>query len=45
VLWLAALSGFGGGGGRMAPLQRGGYDADLLGRHLWSGVATGIGSF
>ena len=45
VLWLAALSAFVAAVAGWLLSSEGGYDADLLGRHLWSGVATGIGSF
>jgi Planctomycete cytochrome C/Leucine Rich repeat len=45
ILWLAALSGFAAALAGWLLSNEGGYDADLLGRHLWSGVATGIGTF
>lgn len=45
VLWLAALSGFAAALAGWLLSSEGGYDALLLGRHLWGGIATGIGSF
>jgi len=45
VLWLAALSGFATAFAGWLLSHEGGYDAALLDRHLWSGVATGIGAF
>ena len=45
VLWLAALSGFATALAGWLLAHEGGYDADLLDRHLWSGAATGIGAF
>ncbi len=45
VLWLAALSGFATALAGWLLSHEGGYDALLLDRHLWSGVATGIGAF
>ena len=45
VLWLAALSGFATALAGWLLAHEGGYDAPLLDRHLWSGVATGIGAF
>jgi len=45
ALWLAALSGFAAAVAGWLLSSEGGYDALLLGRHLWSGVATGIGAF
>ena len=45
VLWLAALSGFATAFAGWLLAHEGGYDAPLLDRHLWSGVATGIGAF
>ena len=45
VVWLAALSGFGTAVAGWLLAHEGGYDPDLLDRHLWSGVATGIGAF
>ena len=45
VLWLAALSGFATAFAGWLLSHEGGYDAALLERHLWSGVATGIGAF
>ena len=45
VLWLAALSGFAAALAGWLLSNEGGYDALLLDRHLWSGVATGIGAF
>jgi mono/diheme cytochrome c family protein len=45
LLWLAALSGFVTALAGWLLAHEGGYDADLLDRHLWSGVATGIGAF
>ena len=41
VLWLAALSGFAAALAGWLLSHEGGYDALLLDRHLWSGVATG----
>jgi hypothetical protein len=43
--WLAALSGFAAALAGWLLAHEGGYDASLLDRHLWSGVATGIGAF
>jgi len=45
VVWLAALSGFATALAGWLLAHEGGYDAPLLDRHLWSGVATGIGAF
>jgi hypothetical protein len=45
VLWLAALSGFAAAVAGWLLSHEGGYDARLLDRHLWSGVATAIGAF
>lgn len=45
VVWLAALSAFAAALAGWLLSHEGGYDADLLGRHLWSGVATGVGAF
>ncbi|HEY5908530.1 MAG TPA: c-type cytochrome domain-containing protein [Vicinamibacteria bacterium] len=45
VLWLAALSGFAAALAGWLLSSEGGYDALLLDRHLWSGVATAIGAF
>ena len=45
VLWLAALSGFAAALAGWLLSSEGGYDAVLLGRHLWSGIATGMGAF
>src|SRR5712692_4482322 len=45
VLWLAALSGFAAALAGWLLSHEGGYDALLLDRHLWRGVATGIGAF
>ncbi len=45
VVWLAALSGFGTAVAGWLLAHEGGYDPDLLDRHLWSGVATAIGAF
>src|SRR5919106_4832804 len=45
VLWLAALTGFAAALAGWLLSHEGGYDALLLDRHLWSGVATGIGAF
>lgn len=44
VLWLAALSGFAAAVAGWLLSQEGGYDARLLDRHLWTGVATAIGA-
>jgi len=44
VLWLCALSAFASAGTGWLLAHEGGYDPDLLGRHLWAGVATGIGA-
>jgi uncharacterized membrane protein len=44
VLWLAALSAFAAALAGWLLAHEGGYDADLLDRHLWSGVATAIGA-
>ena len=44
VLWLAALSGFAAAFAGWLLSHEGGYDPLLLDRHLWSGVATGIGA-
>jgi mono/diheme cytochrome c family protein/uncharacterized membrane protein len=45
ALWLAALSGLAAALAGWLLAHEGGYDAALLDRHLWSGVATGIGAF
>jgi uncharacterized membrane protein len=45
AVWLAALSGFATALAGWLLAHEGGYDADLLDRHLWTGVATGIGAF
>lgn len=45
VVWLAALSGLAAAVAGWLLAHEGGYDADLLDRHLWTGVATGIGAF
>ncbi len=45
ILWLAALTAFGAALAGWLLAHEGGYDPELLGRHLWSGVATGIGAF
>ena len=45
VAWLAALSGFATALAGWLLAHEGGYDADLLDRHLWSGAATAIGAF
>ena len=45
VLWLAAVTGFAAALAGWLLAHEGGYDPDLLSRHLWSGVATGIGAF
>ena len=45
VVWLGALTGFAAALAGWLLAGEGGYDADLLGRHLWAGVATGIGAF
>lgn len=45
VLWLAALSGLAVAVTGWLLSHEGGYDAQLLGRHLWAGVATAIGAF
>ena len=45
VVWLAALSGFAAALAGWLLAHEGGYDADLLDRHRWSGVVTGIGAF
>jgi hypothetical protein len=45
VLWLAALSGFATAVAGWLLSHEGGYDAQLLDRHLWSGVGTAIGAF
>jgi hypothetical protein len=45
LLWLAALSGLATALAGWLLAHEGGYDADLLDRHLWSGVGTGIGAF
>ena len=45
VLWLGALTGFAAAVAGWLLSHEGGYDVLLLGRHLWSGVATGIGAF
>jgi hypothetical protein len=45
VLWLAALSGFATALAGWLLAHEGGYDAPLLDRHLWSGVATAVGAF
>ena len=44
VLWLAAISGFAAAIAGWLLSHEGGYDAPLLERHLWSGVATAIGA-
>ncbi|BCS32413.1 hypothetical protein TBR22_A16270 [Luteitalea sp. TBR-22] len=45
VLWLASLTGLGAAVAGWCLSHEGGYDADLLGRHLWAGVATATGAF
>ncbi|HTV02716.1 MAG TPA: hypothetical protein VMF13_19350, partial [Luteitalea sp.] len=45
VLWLAALSALAAAMTGWVLSHEGGYDAQLLGRHLWAGVATAIGAF
>ena len=45
VLWLAAWSALAAAVAGWLLAHEGGYDSDLLDRHLWSGVATGIGAF
>lgn len=45
VLWLAAWSALAAAVAGWLLAHEGGYDPDLLDRHLWSGVATGIGAF
>jgi uncharacterized membrane protein len=45
VVWLAALGGFAAALAGWLLSHEGGYDAPLLDRHLWSGVATAIGAF
>ena len=45
VLWLAALSGFAAAIAGWLLSHEGGYEAGLLDRHLWAGVATAIGAF
>ena len=45
ILWLAALSGFAAAIAGWLLSHEGGYDAALLDRHLWAGVATAIGAF
>ena len=45
VVWLASLSAFAAALTGWLLSHEGGYDALLLDRHLWSGVATGIGAF
>jgi mono/diheme cytochrome c family protein len=45
VLWLAALSSFAAAVAGWLLSHEGGYDAGLLDRHLWAGVATAIGAF
>ena len=45
VLWLAALSGLAAAVTGWLLSHEGGYDAQLLDRHLWAGVATAIGAF
>jgi hypothetical protein len=45
VVWLAALSAFAAALAGWLLAHEGGYDADLLDRHLWSGAATAIGAF
>ena len=45
VLWLAALSGFAAAIAGWLLSHEGGYEAGLLDRHLWTGVATAIGAF
>lgn len=45
ILWLAALSGLAAAVAGWLLSQEGGYDARLLDRHLWAGVATASGAF
>ncbi len=45
VLWLAAFSGLAAAVTGWLLSHEGGYDAPLLDRHLWAGVATAIGAF
>ena len=45
VLWIAALSAFAAALAGWLLSNEGGYDPLLLDRHLWTGVATGIGAF
>jgi hypothetical protein len=45
AVWLAALSGLVTALAGWLLAHEGGYDAALLDRHLWGGVATGIGAF
>jgi hypothetical protein len=45
TVWLAALSGFAAAVAGWLLAHEGGYDSVLLDRHLWTGVATGIGAF
>lgn len=45
VLWLAALSGFAAAVAGWLLSHEGGYEARLLERHLWAGVATAIGTW
>ena len=45
VLWLAALSGLAAAVTGWLLSHEGGYDAQLLDRHLWAGVGTAIGAF
>lgn len=44
VVWLAALSAFVAAVAGWLLAHEGGYDPDLLDRHLWAGAATGIGA-
>jgi uncharacterized membrane protein len=44
VVWLAALTGFAAAVAGWLLSHEGGYDPDLLDRHLWAGSATGIGA-
>jgi uncharacterized membrane protein len=45
AVWLAALCALAAALAGWLLSHEGGYDADLLNQHLWSGVATGIGAF
>jgi mono/diheme cytochrome c family protein len=45
ILWLAALSGLATAVTGWLLSHEGGYDARLLDRHLWAGVATAVGAF